>query len=102
FSGRGGNRRWVSDWSPDVCSSDLVARSSKKGMLRPSASRARAYAPARADHQVLRERPADLRVIGNGSGRPPLYTPPERAAIAPRSEERRVGKEGRCRWGADE
>src|SRR5262249_59314126 len=80
FSSRRRHTRLVSDWSSDVCSSDLkvigsVARTANNKLL---SSRVKANAPAS-----------------------PITTP-DTASASPRSEERRVGKEGRYRWWADD
>src|SRR5206468_8188504 len=70
FSSRRRHTRSDRDWSSDVCSSDLAARS----CLAP-APRRRGSVPSRRS-------------------RPPSPT------TSTRSEERRVGKECRSRWGA--
>src|SRR5262249_58755359 len=97
FSSRRRHTILVSDWISDVCSSDLVwillalapagrAADSKKPV---------AKIPAAADS--ARAKPADP---------PPAPTPiPQSVFVVPksrRSEERRVGKEGRDRGGPDE
>src|SRR5262249_59995002 len=74
FSSRRRHTRLVSDWSSDVCSSDLSARIAggiTRGLLCRSSS-----------------------VIG-GASHNSLS-----ASSGARSEERRVGKECRSRWGA--
>src|SRR5438045_7142095 len=76
FSSRRRHTRCLSDWSSDVCSSDLVAprRDRDRGgnpRLLPRSDRALQSA---ALHQIRRRIPDD------------------------RSEERRVGKECRSRW----
>src|SRR2546422_7187743 len=69
FSIRGGHTICSSAWSTDVCSSDLRS--------------ARSCSPGRSEQllELRRERLAD-----------------DGLAVVPRSEERRVGKEGRSRW----
>src|SRR5262249_58230185 len=92
FSSSRRHTRLVSDWSSDVCSSDLadelIARAEK---LTPSTSRPRAKGSA--GQAFLRERltrqPRRNRAVS------PLR---QRADRASRSEERRVGKEGRDGW----
>src|SRR5438045_8162670 len=69
FSSRRRHTRCLSDWSSDVCSSDLPARAS----WRDSGDCSTTHVPAEV---VASER--DIR-----------------------SEERRVGKEWRSRWGAE-
>src|SRR5262249_59169286 len=78
FSSRRRHTRLVSDWSSDVCSSDLAAAAEARSASHRSAL-AISYGPGRA-HAAT---PASL------SGRS-LW----------RSEERRVGKEGRSRGSA--
>src|SRR5207248_3920684 len=78
FSSRGRHTRSYGDWSSDVCSSDLDRSSGTCPCSRPR----RAAAPAPAE-----------------SGR---STPIPARPSLPRSEERRVGKEGRCLLVADE
>src|SRR3989339_1760996 len=68
FSSRRRHTRLVSDWSSDVCSSDLAPEAGSSSTRRRCRRR-----------------------TGSGRSRPP---PRGR----PRSEERRVGKEGRSRW----
>src|SRR5437763_17093658 len=72
FSSRRRHTRYIGDWSSDVCSSDLSPR----------------HEPATADEAAV-------------VARQPL--PSRRPAPPPvaRSEERRVGKECRCRWGPE-
>src|SRR5207245_7671646 len=83
FSSRRRHTRCYRDWSSDVCSSDLRQQN-------------------RADHgddeqQIERAFDGEAARTGRSRcGRPPIF------AIEPgvRSEERRVGKEGRCGWAA--
>src|SRR5258705_9730445 len=77
FSSRRRHTRCLSDWSSDVCSSDLAA-------LGPAT---RAVSVDEVD-PVDGDRPR-RRTEGGEQGR---------GRIGPRSEERRVGKEGRSRW----
>src|SRR5262245_63464323 len=94
FSSRRRHTRCLSDWSSDVCSSDLkpaveprksptgkTERRAIVGELRAKGRRLEGYAATFG---------AEAR-IGN-------FT----ETIAPRSEERRVGKECRSRWGRGE
>src|SRR5207248_3630138 len=92
FSSRRRHTRSYGDWSSDVCSSDLALFGVTRG--HPSV-----YSP-----ELKREldRPRDLRHMGP---RRPLHSPPAGSAgtatfvqMNVRSEERRVGKEGRYRW----
>src|SRR5690242_21439952 len=94
FSSRRRHTRLTCDWSSDVCSSDLLPY-------------------MKAWHAKYRE--DGLRVVGvHSAAFPPSEDTEEvKAAVARlgiehpvviderRSEERRVGKEGRSRWSAD-
>src|SRR5207248_7571146 len=73
FSSRRRHTRSYGDWSSDVCSSDLRQR--------------------QRERSPLRTRPLELRT-------PPvkLGHRPDDGETETRSEERRVGKECRCRW----
>src|SRR5438046_10491560 len=84
FSSRRRHTRLVSDWSSDVCSSDLIfVRDTCIGVpngCSPSTSK--------------------VSVADDGSqSNAPACCP---SISADRSEERRVGKECRCRWSADQ
>src|SRR5262249_60134059 len=81
FSSRRRHTRLVSDWSSDVCSSDLntVPRGSSK------------Y-PERSTVRILRP---SGHCVGIGN-KPPQ--PAQLLGVPHRSEERRVGKECRSRW----
>src|SRR5207253_8691820 len=93
FSSRRRHTRWPRDWSSDVCSSDL------NGIERLD--------PVRDERDVLRVDPLDLdhpppilarhrdHDAAPPRDQPPVQEPPQRVAL--RSEERRVGKEGRAR-----
>src|SRR5258706_5650686 len=89
FSSRRRHTRLVSDWSSDVCSSDLPA--------------SRAAPPPRG----ARRDPGNRTVVPAGGGAARDAGNPAEALegarlagprVYPRSEERRVGKEGRSRW----
>src|SRR5205814_3730128 len=98
FSGRRRHTRCLSDWSSDVCSSDLRTarcwRSPVRGLPCAGGARARpAYDPGMARYGMT----------------VPLFDLPlseHRAWLEElmdlRSEERRVGKEGRTRGSAEE
>src|SRR5262249_58210196 len=87
FSSRRRHTRLVSDWSSDVCSSDLqVALADARD---PVTAKARTLGIA-----AIGQRHLGKPVVGidrNEAG----------AGVAHRSEERRVGKEGRTRWGPE-
>src|SRR5262249_60024612 len=84
FSSRRRHTRLVSDWSSDVCSSDLTHANELDRLARD-----RLHAEGRAATgvtiQLGQDRAGDLEGL-----------------IKMRSEERRVGKEGRDRWVADD
>src|SRR5262249_56214189 len=83
FSSRRRHTRLVSDWSSDVCSSDLLKNQVTKGewVMRGIDPVDAAHHPLAFGHLVLQG--ARFGVVQ-----------------VERSEERRVGKEGRWRWGA--
>src|SRR5690349_24081362 len=90
FSSRRRHTRSLRDWSSDVCSSDLVF------MLfwRARAASGESSAPGRRVLCHARTSPGVANELGPIiSFATPSYTL--------RSEERRVGKEWRCRWVAD-
>src|SRR5205814_6011185 len=92
FSSRRRHTRCLSDWSSDVCSSDLIAGKSRGGGQRrqralETGGRKRNYPGPRAFGHASALCP--LRRIARAA---------EEFAAAARSEERRVGKECRCRW----
>src|SRR5690348_17930836 len=90
FSSRRRHTRWTGDWSSDVCSSDLQSMSREVLLLVDALAReknvdkeivfgALEHALAQATKKRY-EGEVDIRVSID------------------RSEERRVGKEGRCQW----
>src|SRR5262249_57819550 len=87
FSSRRRHTRLVSDWSSDVCSSDLCRRLIRSGML-PG----RGGQPTQVlVHMTL----GQLRGIpGATAGTPRASAAEDAWAAARRSEERRVGKRG--------
>src|SRR5947199_10459974 len=80
FSSRRRHTRCLSDWSSDVCSSDLIL----------------GFEVIAENARVGVRRADDRRVVEARDGRMVVDVRP-----APRSEERRVGKECRSRWSAD-
>src|SRR4051794_41293189 len=100
FSSRRRHTRWTGDWSSDVCSSDLTCRYWSPGVC----SRGRVAPPApwstrpatstgRSDTTAATALPAAR--ISRAATR--VGSLPTRS----RSEERRVGKEGRARGAAE-
>src|SRR5690242_21828747 len=94
FSSRRRHTRLTCDWSSDVCSSDLDRVEDEPAPIRDraltllaGALRMREPSAREAEHDERRGR-------RNGERR-------ERDLIAARSEERRVGKEGRSAWAPD-
>src|SRR3546814_10740042 len=81
----------ISDWSSDVCSSDLIASS--------SCSRTNTAPPAAAPLDTANPKPGGRPPAPGGAAGTPVVG---RARECPRSEERRVGKEWvstcRSRW----
>src|SRR5437868_10574893 len=88
FSSRRRHTRSKRDWSSDVCSSDLDSVLSGRGVDDPAP---RAAPAATKSPAKLAGRKAAL----------PAALAPQLASLAARSEERRVGKECRCRWSAE-
>src|SRR5205809_7565393 len=82
FSSRRRHTRCSRDWSSDVCSSDLLGRSVEQPFARYGEERLLYRPPERA--------------------RPAHMTQAEAAQRGIRSEERRVGKEGRDRGGRED
>src|SRR5690606_39305437 len=95
FSSRRRHTRFSRDWSSDVCSSDLHAVAVESpaveevGRLAPAGQGVHAVAETAGDQVAGAFFPVVLAGLGQrGEGE--------------RSEERRVGKEGRCRWGGSQ
>src|SRR5438093_4532907 len=88
FSSRRRHTRLVSDWSSDVCSSDLLALK-EEGVLDDAALEA-------LDQEV---RAAVEEAVKFADSSPdPDPSELDTHVLADRSEERRVGKECRTRW----
>src|SRR5205814_4713327 len=99
FSSRRRHTRCLSDWSSDVCSSDLQFAAAEAVQLLRSIRRA----PAQGTMiSVSAADPLNLLGIVTPGGR---LSPAASNRIlyrdGARSEERRVGKECRCRWWGD-
>src|SRR5437899_7072738 len=90
FSSRRRHTRCLSDWSSDVCSSDLFGDIQDVDVI-AEASPVRRQIVRPIDFEVLTSPGGDLQKQGNDMGLGFVTFPP-------RSEERRVGKECRSRW----
>src|SRR5689334_23894380 len=100
FSSRRRHTRWNCDWSSDVCSSDLE-RHSDADLTRPLRDRVRRD-PVDADGgeaQAKERETSEQRREQLGASEVLIHEGPRRPdSVNRRSEERRVGKECRCRW----
>src|SRR5262249_58025716 len=85
FSSRRRHTRLVSDWSSDVCSSDLFFTLDIEAKLEPDVARAFERVGEMDQRVKLRQRAWTWRTLEIGGV----------AVVVLRSEERRVGKEGR-------
>src|SRR5207253_6966603 len=94
FSSRRRHTRWPRDWSSDVCSSDLL-------LLDPDAleqlERPRFRFGARNLAEATRR---ERQVVDHLQVREEVELLEDDPDLLARSEERRVGKECRCRWAA--
>src|SRR5262249_59625013 len=90
FASRRRHTRLVSDWSSDVCSSDLGQFRTRFDPHKPP-GRAQ-QPPFTPEYQALFEANLKDQEEG-GQGSAQTFT-----CVSPRSEERRVGKECRTRW----
>src|SRR5262249_56190190 len=84
FASRRRHTRLVSDWSSDVCSSDLLR-----------------YGGASMNGKGEVVVGVALMLMGENSRTVTERVKAKLVALQPRSEERRVGKEGRARWGGE-
>src|SRR5437762_14000010 len=86
FSSRRRHTRYIGDWSSDVCSSDLtpIVSNGAEATDRPVS-----WTSTNGKVVSIQANGVDAVITAIGSG----------AASVQRSEERRVGKEGRSRWG---
>src|SRR5260221_10617146 len=91
FSSRRRHTRSLCDWSSDVCSSDLVAPVGPEMAMPRRRPRIRPF-PARRARRSRQDLPDPTRFAGCFPAPPPAVR---------RSEERRVGEEGRSRWSPD-
>src|SRR5207248_8522337 len=95
FSSRRRHTRSYGDWSSDVCSSDLQRRACASSTAAPTAAskawRGRSTAAGWRTASRTQHRRPPSSSARSSQARPPLQ----------RSEERRVGKEGRARRGGE-
>src|SRR5438034_3362293 len=91
FSSRRRHTRSLCDWSSDVCSSDLVSRAVSELLRRLTAVLVLAAVVGLAIRWVAESPSVRHEVIG-------FIAENTKVLNKPRSEERRVGKEGRYRW----
>src|SRR5690348_17670373 len=99
FSSRRRHTRWTGDWSSDVCSSDLGlggAAGRAPGDHGPAPSAYGRTAPGGGRRLKFAE--ATSYLFSRQAGRIKWSLGPTEGLLD-RSEERRVGKECRCRWG---
>src|SRR5436305_14898113 len=96
FSSRRRHTRCGRDWSPDVCSSDLEP---DPDIVR--GKHMRAFAKLVEERQLVRELRIDVGIWLVAAGRHIVIVDGQRIAETGRSEERRVGKECRWRWGTE-
>src|SRR5689334_23385545 len=93
FSSRRRHTRWNCDWSSDVCSSDLAfsVPQVSRGPAPPLADRDLGHGEGRHLMQAVTYTPSVAKYVAGRAKLP---------GSSARSEERRVGKEGRSRWSA--
>src|SRR5262249_58125798 len=99
FASRRRHTRWVSDWSSDVCSSDLTTSGRSASARDLTTGRERTLTdPKLWDVRVAATPDGRLAATTGNDSKVRLW---EVATGRERSEERRVGKEGKCRWGQE-
>src|SRR5262249_57179970 len=97
FSSRRRHTRLVSDWSSDVCSSDLMRQAHATGVYLGAYGWVENLRPA-APGTLLPAPPGENAPVTRVPGNPGFTHAPSLTQAATRSEERRVGKEGRHGW----
>src|SRR5437016_6864097 len=100
FSSRRRHTRLVSDWSPDVCSSDLLVSVWTEQEVSDTDTFVATVGPLAADPAV--QEALTNRITTTVFEYVDVQALANQAIDALRSEERRVGKECRSRWWADE
>src|SRR5207253_7082676 len=101
ISSRRRHTRWPRDWSSDVCSSDL-AFCADVYARHPRLRIDDGAVDVATLEQMAARLPARTAFIEYVSTNDWLDALLVRKNAEGRSEERRVGKEGRCRWGPDD
>src|SRR5262249_60034973 len=97
-SSRRRHTRLVSDWSSDVCSSDLEQRQQTKDPFQRVVASPSQMVPLQDSHVAQNERLSNKHQSWNSSSAPSaLFISYRRDDSSDRSEERRVGKECRSR-----
>src|SRR5262245_62430984 len=104
FSSRRRHTRCLSDWSSDVCSSDLscAGSSAPEETMQPNDDPVGELKTNGPSPSAVPAEMPDSRV--NGGASPELLdllNALQSMRVGDRSEERRVGKEGRARWRRD-
>src|SRR5699024_11862218 len=94
FSSRRRHTRSKRDWSSDVCSSDLVIFTTAGRMRLPETDACFVLGLAEGEFP---QTPGDTGLLTHAD-RDAMIA---QGAELPRSEERRVGKEGRSQWGGE-
>src|SRR3712207_7264866 len=91
FSSRRRHTRYWRDWSSDVCSSDLLEGVQRQAQVVDRAGR-------RGQVEDVVDRLVELQVLRHVVLEEREVPGPDVLDVLERSEERRVGKEGRSRW----
>src|SRR5699024_11855411 len=92
------------DWSSDVCSSDLAHAGAAQDTAPPPTPNAPAQptpGTARSAHSAPSATSSASATAASSASPAPL-APPTKRTPPPRAEERRVGKDGKEKWRANE
>src|SRR5207253_7561206 len=92
--------RWPRDWSSDVCSSDLQLAVIEKQLNLGAISRLNVLTQRNTVAQTRATIPPLEKSLAQARHQLSVYAGklPSESGMPERSEERRVGKEGRSRW----
>src|SRR5207253_7537296 len=99
FSSRRRHTRWPRDWSSDVCSSDLPDVKRERGTSAVPLGRVGEPEEMAGPAAFLASEDASY-ITGHTLAVDGGLLSQQRSPQVDRSEERRVGKEWRCRWAA--